>query len=161
MKNYQIEGKDGKMYWVHRAIAVSAFVFKSDIDNNWYILANKRGKGTPDFQGYWNCPCGYLDWEETLAEACAREVKEECGIDIPASKFIQFAINDSMDANLQNVTIRHYVSLAEGRDNTDIGIGTEGEKDEVEEVKWIPVTEISQYKWAFGHDKVIKKLMML
>ena len=161
MKNYQIEGKDGKMYWVHRAVAVSAFVFKSDRDNNWYILANKRGKGTPDIQGYWNCPSGYLDWEETLAQACSREVEEECKISILPNSFVQFAIHDTMDANLQNVTVRHRAILIEGIHNTDIGIGTEGEKDEVEEVKWIPITEIPQYKWAFGHDKVIKKLMML
>ena len=159
MKNYQIEGKDGKKYWIHRAIAISAFVFKIDADNNWFVLANKRGKGTPDFQGMWNCPCGYLDWDETLAQACSREVKEECRIEILPSKFNQVMIHDTMDANLQNVTVRHYCVLVENVDNTKIGVGIEGEEDEVEEVMWIPVKDIDNYEWAFGHNKIIKQLM--
>ncbi len=159
MQNYQIEGKDGKMYWVHRAIAVSAFVFKVDEENNFFVLANKRGKGTPDFQGLWNVPCGYLDFDETLAQACVREVKEECGLTLLEDRFIQFAISDKPKANLQNVTIRHFAVLNEGSDNTDIKVGTEGEEDEVEEVAWIPVDEIGKYRWAFNHDKVIKQLM--
>jgi ADP-ribose pyrophosphatase YjhB (NUDIX family) len=158
MQNHQIEGKDGKMYWVHRAIAISAFVFKHDIDNNWFVLANKRGKGTPDFQGMWNCPCDYLDWDETLKQACSREVKEECGISISSDRFTQFKIHDTPDANLQNVTVRHYVVLSY-RESTEISIGTEGEANEVEEVMWMPVTNIGFYQWAFNHDKVIKQLM--
>lgn len=158
MKNYRIKGEDGNWYWVHRAIAISAFVFKTDIDNNYFILANKRGKGTPDFQGMWNCPCGYLDWDETLAQACSREVKEECGIDIPSNKFIQLNINDAIDANLQNVTVRHFLVLSH-KDNTEISIGTDGETNEVEEVAWISVKNIDDYQWAFGHDKIIKKLI--
>jgi len=34
----------------------------------------------PNFQGYWNLPCGYLDWDETLYQAVLREVWEETGL---------------------------------------------------------------------------------
>lgn len=42
-----------------------------------YFLANKRGTETPDFQGYWNCPCGYIDFDETEEDAVCREIMEE------------------------------------------------------------------------------------
>jgi hypothetical protein len=32
-----------------------------------------------------------------------------------------------------------------------------GEIDEVTEVKWIPVSQIDRYPWAFNHKEVIKE----
>ena len=72
---------DGKEIWLSRAVAVVATVAVF-FENEMYILLNKRGTGTPDFQGYWNLPCGYLDYNETTGEAPLREVWEECGVDI-------------------------------------------------------------------------------
>ena len=80
MKNFSIT-KNGKEYWIARNVAVSCFVFTS-IDGVWHVLANKRGDGTPDYQGYWNAPCGYLDFDETTSEAAMREVYEETGLHI-------------------------------------------------------------------------------
>ena len=37
----------------------------------------------PDFKGFWCLPCGYLDWDETLAQAMEREVYEETGLFLP------------------------------------------------------------------------------
>lgn len=33
------------------------------------------------------------------------------------------------------------------------------EINEVEQVKWIPVKDISNYKWAFNHDKIITEMI--
>ena len=88
MKNYSITIETGEhageTVWVHRSIAVAGFIF-CRINNEWCVLANQRGEGAPDFQGYWNCPCGYLDFDETLAEACSREIYEETGVNIEPS----------------------------------------------------------------------------
>ena len=85
MKNYPITIETGEhageTVWVHRSIAVAGFIF-CKINDEWCVLANQRGEGAPDFQGYWNCPCGYLDFDETLAEACSREIYEETGVKI-------------------------------------------------------------------------------
>lgn len=158
MKNYQIKGEDGKMYWVHRNIAVASFVLKLE-NEKFSILANKRGKGTPDNQGKWNCPCGYLDFDETLAQAAAREIYEECGLKIDAYLLSRFEINDAPDAHMQNVTIRHFAVLNPTFDDVTIGKGIGGEENEVDEVLWIPVEEIDNYEWAYNHDKIIKSLM--
>ena len=88
MKNYPIKIETGEhageTVWVHRSIAVAGFIF-CKINDEWCVLANQRGEGAPDFQGYWNCPCGYLDFDETLAEACSREIYEETGVKIEPS----------------------------------------------------------------------------
>lgn len=85
MKNYPIKIETGEhageTVWVHRSIAVAGFVF-CKIDGEWCVLANQRGEGAPDFKGYWNCPCGYLDFDETTKEACIREIYEETGVKV-------------------------------------------------------------------------------
>ena len=110
MKNYPIKIETGEhageTVWVHRSIAVAGFIF-CRINNEWCVLANQRGEGAPDFQGYWNCPCGYLDFDETLAEACSREIYEETGVKIEPSALYMCSVNDNpKDSNRQNVTMR-------------------------------------------------------
>lgn len=156
MKNYQIEGKDGKMYWVHRAIAVSVFIGKL-IGDEMHILALQRGSGTPDFQGLWCCPCGYLDFDETLVESACREVKEETGIIINPSSLDQFYIADKPSQNLQNVTVR-FTAIMNTTDKQHPIIGTEGEENEVADAQWIPLSDIDDLLWAFDHDNIIKAL---
>jgi hypothetical protein len=53
MKNFQVTSKeDNQKYWISRSCAVAMFLFSRDKFGNLCILANKRGTGTPDFQGY-------------------------------------------------------------------------------------------------------------
>lgn len=67
MKNWSYTIKEGEhagqTLWSGRYCAIAAFVFLK-INRAWHVLANKRGSGTPDFQGMWNCVCGYLEADE-------------------------------------------------------------------------------------------------
>ena len=157
MNNFPII-KDGKEYWIARNIAVACFVF-APINGEWCILANQRGKGTPDFQGFWNVPCGYLDFDETIKQAAMREVFEETGIQLTYVKFWGF--DDSPYSNLQNVTFRFYSIITNSQSST-MSISTEGrggEKNEVEAISWIPISKIDTFKWAFNHGNLIKELI--
>ena len=91
MKNFSYtitEGEHaGKTLWSGRYCAVAAFVFCKFPDSGWHVLANKRGPGTPNYQGYWNCPCGYLEGDETGPQGCMRETYEETGVNIPEDMF--------------------------------------------------------------------------
>lgn len=156
MKNYKITAKeDNKEYWVSRSCAVAVFVF-THINNRLCVLANKRGKGTPDCQGLWNCPCGYLDWDETTEEAAKREVLEETGYLIEKPLKLS-EVRDSLNNNHQNIIFRYFTYVYHPNKCTPVG----GEDDEVEEVKWIPVDEISNYQWTFNHEHTISKLWKL
>lgn len=153
MKNFKITAKeDNKEYWISRSCAVAMFVF-SIINGKLSVLANKRGSGTPDYQGYWNCPCGYLDWDETLIDAAKREVLEETGYEIDNFTFL--GINDSINENKQNITVRFY-SFVLNPTKSDF---TGGEENEVSEIKWIPVNELYKYDWAFNHDDIISNIV--
>lgn len=157
MKNFQVTAKeDNKKYWISRSVAVAVFVFYIDEYGEKFVLANKRGVGAADYQGCWNCPCGYLDFDETLIEAAKREVFEETGYKLD-SELVVAGINDQITENHQNVTIRYKTVYREKLPIQEIPEG--GEQDEVADVKWINVKYLKGYKWAFNHDKIIQELM--
>lgn len=153
MKNHSIV-VDGERKWISRHMAVAGFVLSED----GYILANRRGEGSPDFVGYWNCPCGYLDYDETTSEAVVREIFEETGVKLDSDSVELFGINDDpKDSNRQNVTFR-FKAIVENKDNyktTD----SNSEEEEVSEIKWIHLDDIDKYQWAFNHDKIIKEII--
>ena len=144
MKNFPIN-KDGKEYWVSRSVAVAVSLY-SFIDDKLCILANKRGKGLPNHVGQWNVVSGYLDFDETLLEACAREVFEETGLDIGDVHLYQRDIEDDPSRENQVILFR-YTGFVFG-DNVLQITNANAEKDEVEEVKWIPVGDIDDYEWT-------------
>ena len=150
MKNFPVK-IDDKEYWISRSLATVGFIFTED--NGFRILAVKRGPGCPDEVGKWCCPCGYLDYDETLKECCSREIKEETNLTVVPQLLIYWSINDDPKENRQNVTVR-YVSFSETYAGQTIHSGN-SEPDEVEDIKWIGLDEIGNYDWAFGHLQLI------
>ena len=152
----------GRILWYSRSVATSLFVFAKDEQGELYVLANKRGKGTPDYQGYWNVICGYLDYNESGEQCVVRECKEETGIIISEDNLEMIGVETSPSANKQNVSIRYMALLnevlKEGSDLMKFDTSN-SETDEVEEIKWINTKEIDKYQWAFNHDKRIKEIL--
>ena len=146
----------GKTLWSGRYCAVAAFVFRR-IEGIWTILANLRGSGTPDYQGCWNAVCGFLEANEDAQQGCSREILEETGYVIKPERFLNvFAHTDPATSNNANVTLRHLAITFEHEIQKSAAIG--GEENEVDEVKWIPIDEIHNYKWAFNHREIITNL---
>lgn len=158
MKNFQITATDGRKYWIGRSIAVSGFIFKMDSQKKFHILANKRGKGLSNHVGLWNCPCGYLDWDENGQQGMVREIFEECNLKIPEDILVLFDVETNPTAYNQNVSLRYLAIVPENFETETISVGTTGEENEVEEVKWIPFEEIESYNWAFNHNQIIKNI---
>ena len=157
LKNRQGYNEDGtKGPWFSRSCAVCLMAYAYDVKNDTYcILANKRGSGALDYKGYWNMPCGYLDYNETAAEAAVRECFEETGVkvNLGSLRFIEFSTDPN--ENRQNVVFFYSAYLG----NTDSQqLSTEHmEENEVEGIQWIPVKDVDKYMWAFNHDEIIKK----
>lgn len=147
----------GKEFWFSRSVAVTMFTLCKNKSDEWCVLANKRGKGTPDFQGLWNIVCGYLDFNECGEEAARRETKEETDVDIPIDKIKFLGVNTSPQANRQNVSLRYYTIL-DGNINDYVLSNENSEEDEVSEIKWIKLTDVDKYDWAFNHDTLIKEM---
>ena len=155
LQNFPIKYR-GKIFWFSRSVAVVLFTFCKNAEGKLCVLANRRGNGTPDFQGYWNAPCGYLDFDESGEEACQRETYEETGVFVNTSNIIfNNANSDPKDSNRQNVTLRYMASIND-KLTSDFKFDTShSEQNEVSDVKWIPIDELENYKWAFGHKELI------
>ena len=137
--------------WFSRSMATSLFLFCRDKNGMVHVLASERGKGTPDFQGYWNCTCGYLDFNETTKQGALRELKEETGVVIDEEQLHFIGYEDSPTANHQNVTFRFGAIINDRTIDDFVFSKKENEKNEVGQIKWIPLNEIDKYDWAFGH----------
>ena len=61
---------------------------------------------------------------------------------------------DPTECNNGNVTIRHTAFL--GKIIPHYVTKKGGEINEVDDVKWIPIDDIDNYKWAFNHRKTIE-----
>ena len=158
------DGANGENKWVctgkpktvfaARYTAVSGFVF-AVVNGKYSILANLRGPGTPDYQGCWNAVCGFLEKFENSKEGIAREMLEECGfqIDLDDLKIVHVE-TEPEECNNGNVTIRHRAFL--GKIIPHYVNKEGGEENEVDDVRWIPIDEIDNYKWAFNHRKTIE-----
>lgn len=75
-------GTDSREYPPRPIAAVGAIVRKGDA-----VLLIRRGK--PPRSGEWSIPGGAVELGETWREATAREVREECGIEIAVSDHAQ------------------------------------------------------------------------
>ncbi len=153
--SFKCSGKPKTIY-SGRFCAVSGFIF-AIVNGKYSLLANLRGPGTPDYQGCWNAPCGYLENCENSKQGIQREIFEECAfiIDTKDIKIVDVE-TEPEECNNGNVTIRHRAFL--GKINPFvIKQYTGGEENEVDAIKWIPVDDIEKYNWAFNHKTVIKK----
>ena len=168
--------KENFIGWFSRSVAASMFLFARNEKGQWCVLANKRGPGCPDFVGCWCVSCGYLNWDENTRQNAIRELLEETGVHIEPDSISLFDYEDSPDANRQNVTFHYYKKFGkkfpkwipdwlqkhldpDAPRTTDFKLSRNlCEEDEVDEIKWIPLKEIDDYRWAFGHNNLILKI---
>ena len=153
IESYNCIGKP-KTVFSGRFCAVSGFVY-AIVDGKYSVLVNLRGTGTPDYQGYWNAPCGFLECFETSKQGIQREIFEECGFIIDESDLkVMFVETDPEMCNNGNVSIRHKAFL--GKIIPKYIEKEGGEENEVDSVKWVPIDDIDNYKWAFNHRSTIE-----
>lgn len=148
-----------KIIYDGRHCAVSTYTFAC-IDGIWCVLANKRGKGTPDYQGCWNSICGFLEGNESGEQGASREVYEETTLYIDPKKYKFAAVQTEPElCNNGNVSLRYIAVLNPIDDDTFIDTEylnqTGGEKNEVDSCKWIPIKDLKKYNWAFDHAESI------
>ena len=173
-----IEHKVGyKSVWDSRSVAVNCVIIATSpvYTEEPFVLISKRGKGAADFQGLWNIPAGYLDYDETTSEACVREVWEETNINLYSilkmkedkDNYVvhdyierEWGTNSDVTNNRQNVSFRFGVYFVMSDFINKINLSDKNsEPNEVADIKWIPVSKIDDYDFAFGHDQLIKDFL--
>lgn len=149
--NQMIKDQNGKVHWISRSVVVVCSIFWQD-----YFLIVRRGKRVLE-TGKWCLPCGYLDYDETIEECAIRETWEETGIDLRNYKHqIQLDYINS-DPTTQNQQIGfHYLIEVSSDERPQIDLSVV-DSNETTDAKWIKITDIDQYKFAFNHDKKMLK----
>lgn len=155
MKNFPVI-INNQEFWISRSVSVEGFIFT--IDNGIRVLANKRGKACPNNIGKWNCPCGYLDYDETIEQACLREIKEETNLTVDPSLLHFLWIDSDPKGKRQNVSVAFF-SFKNAYAYQTI-TGEFADKDEVEDVEWIGLDKLDNYDWAFDHNYSIMRVAL-
>lgn len=154
MQNFEFEYK-GKKYWYSRSVTGVAYIFCRDRETSeWCVLADKRGPGCPTNVGKWNVPCGYLDHNESVVECAKRELHEETGVDVDVNKLKFYRLRTTPYGKKQNVDCSFFCILS---GYTDEYKTTDqfSEPSEVDCIKWIPISTVCNYEFAFNQTPII------
>ncbi len=148
--NKCIKDENGNDVWISRSTVVIPIVFKMNEETGEiFTLVEKRGPAV-SHPGEWCCPCGYIDWDETLEEACQREVREETGLTLDIKNIIFTDIDTNPKSANQSIDLWYMCWVEDGQDFDLSKIET---TDEILDVKWLKVAKV-YYKRELFFKKV-------
>jgi len=149
--NKCIKDENGKDQWISRSTVVIPIVFKIDNETgDIYTIVEQRGNAVTH-PGEWCCPCGFIDWDETLEEACQREVREETGIILNQENIhFMYVYSDPKSTN-QTVDLWYMCWT-----DADIDTSKIETKEEVMDVRWLKVGKLYRGSTLFIFNTSIK-----
>jgi 8-oxo-dGTP diphosphatase len=130
------------------AVTTDALVFVTE-ENEKYILLIERGN--EPFKNKWAIPGGFIEMDETLEDACKRELDEETGLKV--DKMVQFKTYDAVDRDPRHRTIST-VFFAELDKKQHVKGG-----DDAARAEWFPISNLPEL--AFDHEQIIKEFFKL
>jgi 8-oxo-dGTP diphosphatase len=148
-KTYYLTMTTGQKYiydYPRAALTVDAIVIATEPEG-YSILLIKRGNDP--FKGLWALPGGFVSMDETLEQACLRELREETGLDLV--KMEQFRVFDAIDRDPRHRTI----SLA-FRASLPAKWDVKG-GDDAAVAQWFPVNALPSL--AFDHEEIIAQFL--
>ena len=130
------------------AVTTDALVFVNE-GNEKYILLIERG--SEPFKNKWALPGGFIEMDETLEDACKRELEEETGLKV--DKMVQFKTYDAVDRDPRHRTIST-IFFTELDKKQQVKGG-----DDAARAEWFPVSSLPEL--AFDHEQIIKEFFNL
>ena len=158
-KNRLVTNDDVGQEWLSRSVGVGVLLFrKNNSENVDLLLVRKKGSKS------WGLPGGYLDYNETLQQACAREIREETGIKLIHTSLKFFMIKDT-PKDLQDVCVYYYMDPITfvNNDLTEVLQPLAPlHDDDIEEANWFTPTMINECvnKWDHEDNKIIMRFFM-
>ena len=131
--------------WPRPMVTVDAVVF-GIFEKKAKLLLIRR-KNEP-FKGQWALPGGFVDIDEELEDAAARELEEETGLSGIRLEQMRTFGKVGRDPRGRQITVVFVGVAAQGR--TDISAG-----DDAAEAKWFDLDELPG-ELAFDHDEVTR-----
>lgn len=127
------------------AVTVDIVVFRSNLTE---VLLIRRMN--PPFENTWAIPGGFVDMDETLEQAAARELEEETGITgVLLRQFHAFS-EPLRDPRHRTISIAFHGFLEDYQ-----GVAKAG--SDAKEVKWFKTNNLPPL--AFDHDQILKKAL--
>lgn len=128
-------------------ITVDAVVFARDESCLWVALIRRR---TAPFAGAWALPGGFVEPDEPLADAAARELAEETGLrDVALDQFHTFG-EPGRDPRGRSISVAYRGFLSDGRPGLHAA-------DDAAEAAWHEVNRLPPL--AFDHAKIIRRAL--
>ena len=124
------------------ALTVDAIVFVKSKATIFLLLIER---GREPFKNKWALPGGFIDMDETLEQACIRELEEETGLKV--QKLEQFRAYDSINRDPRHRTISVVFSALLDEVKPVKG------SDDAAQAKWFPLNELPEL--AFDHGEIL------
>lgn len=124
------------------ALTADCIVF-AHVDDGIRVLLVERGN--EPYKGCWAFPGGFMNMDETTAEAARRELREETGLDVGAIR--QLGAYDRVDRDPRGRVITvAYIAIVD--DAGDVCGG-----DDAHDARWFRLDSLPTL--AFDHDKIL------
>ncbi|MDH4239805.1 MAG: NUDIX hydrolase [Phycisphaerae bacterium] len=131
--------------WPRPMVAADAAVFSFFGDKVQLLLVER---GNEPFKGQWALPGGFVDIDEELEEAVARELSEETGLTGVGLEQIHTFGNCGRDPRGRVITVTFMGILTEGSSTIEAG-------DDAAKAQWFDIRKLPK-NLAFDHNEVTK-----
>lgn len=123
-------------------VTVDAVIFTEKEGKDMVLLVKRKN---PPFEGQWALPGGFVEEDEDLPDAAARELEEETGIRVAELQQVKAFGKPGRDPRGPTVTIAYKgrVAFTEPRADTDAA-----------EAVWHPLSNLPQL--AFDHAEILE-----
>lgn len=128
----------------HPAVTADCLVFAHTNDGMKILLIQRKNNPC---KGQWAFPGGFMEINETTADAARRELKEETGLTV--GKLHQIGAFDAVDRDPRErvITVAYYTVL----DHPIEATGT----DDADKAEWFPLKALPQL--AFDHQEILRQ----
>ncbi len=131
--------------WPRPMVTVDAAVFTFSGDKAKVLLINR---GNEPFKGMWALPGGFVNMDEELEDAVARELEEETGLATVQLEQMRTFGTVGRDPRGIMITIVFMGIATEGQDKIKAG-------DDAAQAQWFDIEKLPE-DMSFDHDEVIK-----
>ncbi len=123
--------------------AASAAIFRGE-----RVLIAERAGGPR--KGYWSLPGGKIEPGETAAEAVAREIREETGLDVELSGFLD--VHDVINRDAAgNVQLHYLICVYYGTCES----GEPQAATDISDARFVTLAELAEYRLTDGATRLI------